>query len=239
MPPSRRRRVDQALMSCSPSRTVPVAARRPSSASTSSTCPLPSTPAMPTTSPRCTCSATSSTTGRPSGLRTVRCSTASSTTSVTVDSRVSGVGSSLPTISSASSSAWWCRRATVATVVPARSTVTVSATRSTSSSLWLMKTTATPSARRPASEANSSSTSCGTRTAVGSSRIEHPGAAVEDLEDLDALPLADAEVLDERVGIDAEAVALGELADPGARRAAVRGGRGGWARRRGRRSRAP
>ena len=57
----------------------------------------------------------------------------------------------------------------VVTVVPARSTVTVSATRSTSSSLWLMKTTATPVARRSASEANSASTSCGTSTAVGSS----------------------------------------------------------------------
>ena len=38
------------------------------------------------------------------------------------------------------------------------------------------------------------------------------GAAVEHLEDLDPLLLADAEVGDQLVGIDVEAVALGELA---------------------------
>ena len=37
------------------------------------------------------------------------------------------------------------------------------------------------------------------------------GAAVEHLEDLDPLPLADAEVLDQLVGVEAEAVGLGDL----------------------------
>ena len=42
---------------------------------------------------------------------------------------------------------------------------------------------------------------------------EDPGAAVEHLEDLDALALADAEVGDQPVGLDAEAVRRGELGD--------------------------
>ena len=41
---------------------------------------------------------------------------------------------------------------------------------------------------------------------------EDLGAAVEHLEDLHALPLADPEILDERVGVDAEPVPLGDLA---------------------------
>ena len=41
-------------------------------------------------------------------------------------------------------------------------------------------------------------------------------AAVEHLEDLDALPVADAEVLDEHVGVEAEAEGLGDLPDSAA-----------------------
>ncbi len=84
---------------------------------------------------------------------------------------VCGDGSSEPTISSASRRAPTSPARTEATVVPRRITVTVSETRSTSSSLWLMNSTETPSARRPSKLSNSSSTSCGTSTAVGSSRI--------------------------------------------------------------------
>ena len=43
---------------------------------------------------------------------------------------------------------------------------------------------------------------------------EDLGAPVEHLEDLDALLVADAEVGDQRLGIDVEAVAVGELGDP-------------------------
>ena len=39
-------------------------------------------------------------------------------------------------------------------------------------------------------------------------------AAVEHLGDLDPLPVADAEVLDEHVGVEVEGVAVGDLADP-------------------------
>jgi hypothetical protein len=42
---------------------------------------------------------------------------------------------------------------------------------------------------------------------------EDPGAAVEDLEDLHPLPLADPEVLDQGVRVDLEPVGLGDLAD--------------------------
>ena len=45
---------------------------------------------------------------------------------------------------------------------------------------------------------------------------DHLGAAVEDLEDLHPLALADAEPLDELVGVEAEAVGRGDLLDLGA-----------------------
>ena len=54
---------------------------------------------------------------------------------------------------------------------------------------------------------------------------EDAGAAVEHLEDLDALPVADAEVLDQLVGVDVEAVGLRDLADPAARGAESAGRR--------------
>ena len=60
--------------------------------------------------------------------------------------------------------------------------------------------------------ANSSSASCGVRTARRLVEHEDLRAAVERLEDLDALLLGDGDVLDARVGIDREAEAVGELA---------------------------
>ena len=100
--------------------TVPeVAACRPMIAAMSSVWPLPSTPAMPTISPRRTTNDTPSSAGRWPGRSIVRPSTSSSTSSVTVDSRVSGVGSSEPTISSASWRAVTSAGVRVATVVPA------------------------------------------------------------------------------------------------------------------------
>ena len=64
---------------------------------------------------------------------------------MTVDSSVLGLGSSLPTISSASWRAVTSAGLTVATVVPRRSTVMSSAMASTSSSLWEMKISVCPS----------------------------------------------------------------------------------------------
>ena len=91
--------------------------------------------------------------------------------SVTVDSSVLGDGSSEPTMSSARSRAVTSLGRTSATVVPLRMTVIASATLSTSSSLCEMKMTVRPSAFSSRRLSNSSSTSWGTRTAVGSSRM--------------------------------------------------------------------
>ena len=60
---------------------------------------------------------------------------------------------------------------TVSIVRPWRITVIRSAISRTSSSLWLMKMTVEPCAVSSRRFARSSSTSCGTRAAVGSSRI--------------------------------------------------------------------
>ena len=90
----------------------------------------------------------------------------------TVASRVSGVGSSLPTIISARScDVTLLGSSTSPTVLPWRITVIASACLSTSSSLWEMKMIVAPSVVSSRNERNNSSTSCGTRTAVGSSRI--------------------------------------------------------------------
>ena len=97
--------------------------------------------------------------------------------------------------------------------MPRRITVIASATASTSSSLCEMKMTVSPSAVSSRRLSKSSSTSCGTSTAVGSSRMRIFAPAVEHLEDLDPLPVADAEILDERVGLDAEPVGVGDLLD--------------------------
>ena len=61
--------------------------------------------------------------------------------------------------------------ATVATVRPARSTVTRSETAVTSCSLCEMKITVRPSSAIARSVSKSDSASCGVSTAVGSSRI--------------------------------------------------------------------
>jgi hypothetical protein len=80
-----------------------------------------------------------------------------------------------------------------------------SAISSTSFSLWVMKMIDFPSALRLLMIPNSSRASCGVED-------EDVGPAVERLEDLDALLLANGDVLHERRRIDGEAVLLGELA---------------------------
>ncbi len=69
---------------------------------------------------------------------------------------------------SSRSSVW---PSTVPTSLPRRRTLTRSLMARTSASLWLMKTTASPSATSERRVANRASTSSGTSTAVGSSRI--------------------------------------------------------------------
>ena len=76
-----------------------------------------------------------------------------------------------PTMASASSGLSAPAAGSTATSWPARSTAMRCDTRSTSSSLWLMKMTARPGATIWRSVSNSASLSCGVSTAVGSSRI--------------------------------------------------------------------
>ena len=71
-----------------------------------------------------------------------------------------------------------------------------------------------PLARQLRRMPNSSIASCGVSTAVGSSRMRMSAPPVQRLEDLDALLLADRDVLDARRRVDREAERLGELLDP-------------------------
>ncbi len=144
----------------------------PMMTSTSSAWPLPSTPAMPTISPAWMVRSMSSSSARPpAGSASEVSSIVSIGVCVTVDSSVEGEGSSEPTISSASWRAVTPVGSTSATVVPRRITVMASATLSTSSSLCEMNMTVRPSDFSSRRLSKSSSTSCGTRTAVGSSRM--------------------------------------------------------------------
>ncbi len=79
-----------------------------------------------------------------------------------------------------------------------------------------------PSATSVLSVANSASDSCGVSTAVGSSRIKNARAAVERLENFDALALADGQIGDARIGIDGEAELLGNLGQSRSRLAPAR-----------------
>ena len=120
---------------------------------------------------------------------------------------------SRPTIRRASDASVAPSVGTVSIRLPRRRTVTRSAISSTSPSLCEMKTIALPSSRSARSTLNRS---------CGLLRGEHGGRLVEDedlrvrgtarLQDLDALLLADRDVLDHRVGVDGEAEALGQLA---------------------------
>ena len=117
-----------------------------------------------------------------------------------------------PTISSAS----WASESVglaVPTTLPRRITVILSAIARTSRSLWVMKTIALPSSRSDRITVDQ---------LVDLLRRQHRGRLVEDqvlgvvgqrLQDLHPLLDADRQVLDQRVRVDVEPVALGELAD--------------------------
>ena len=111
-----------------------------------------------------------------------------------------------PTISRASSAAGDARagRCPRRSPCPARMTVIRSAIARTSPSLWLMKTTLRPAATIARRVTNSSSASCGASTAVGSSMMRIARPAVEHLEDLDPLLLADGQLPDPGARIDVQ-----------------------------------
>ena len=139
------------------------------SASQSSVCPLPCTPAMPRISPALTWN-DSPFTGRPPESATVRSATSSTTSPGRAGCLLTRSCTSLPTIRFARSSSvtggvrW-------PTVLPRRSTVMVSAIAWTSLSLWEMKMTEVPVPVSWRMIRNSSSVSAGVSTAVGSSRM--------------------------------------------------------------------
>ena len=131
---------------------------------------------------------------------------------MTVDSSVLGEGSSLPTISSASLREVTSAGFTEATVVPRRMTVMSSAigehlvelVGDEDQGVALVLELAQVGEQRVDL----------LRHQHGGRLVEDDdlGAAVEHLEDLDALALADAEGLDQLVGVEPEAVALGDRA---------------------------
>ena len=136
-------------------------------------------------------------------------------------SRVSGDGSSEPTIISASCSAVTVDgSSTSPTVLPARITVIASAYSSTSSSLWEMKMHRRLAGGELAQRREQLVDLVGNEHGGRLVEDEDLGAAVEHLEDLDTLLLADAEVGHELVGVDLQPVAAAEGADPAARRVA-------------------
>ncbi len=84
-----------------------------------------------------------------------------------------------------------------------------------------MKITDMPSRVSDLRIPNRSFASPGVSTAVGSSRMRMSALPVERLQDLDALLLADGDVLDACVGIDREVEALRQVADAAVRGAVV------------------
>ena len=131
----------------------------PKIAPTSSCWPLPSTPAIPKISPCRTSNETASTIGRSSSSSTVTLLSFIPISSLIFESVISGFGSSEPTINSARSVAETSDGLTVATVLPCRRTVIVSAISRTSSSLWSIKMMVAPLALSSLMFRKSSSTS--------------------------------------------------------------------------------
>ena len=150
---------------------MPALARRtPESSSASATWPLPDTPATATISPARSCSETASSRSRtPAGVLTF--SIAQTTSPALAVGRRTGAATAWPTIHCASCASVVPATGASATSLPARSTATRCETRSTSPSLWLMKTIESPCATIWPSVSNRASLSCGVSTAVGSSRI--------------------------------------------------------------------
>ena len=152
-------------------RIVPASVDRiPASASASSRCPLPDTPARPTISPRLIVRSTPHTSSAPRSPRTRSPSIASPPGLFAAGTR-SRVDNSRPTISRTSSARFTSEVRRVPIVTPSRNTVTRSLISNTSCSLWEMKRRECPSAVIRLSVRKRSRTSRGVNTAVGSSRM--------------------------------------------------------------------
>ena len=149
--------------------------RRPASASTKSFWPLPATPAMPTISPACTAKLTPRTASRwasPCGLRTCRSVTCSTTPPILAGGLLTCRITLRPTMAREIWAGEVCAVSNVLTTAPSRSTVARSLISITSFNLWVMKIIVLPLSAKRRSTKNSSRSSCGVSTAVGSSRIK-------------------------------------------------------------------
>ena len=162
------------------------------SASISSLCPFASTPASPTISPARTSNETPRTASRPRSSSTCRSSTRSSGSPGLAGGFSTRSSTSRPTIARASPASVAPSRGTVSISLPRRSTEIRSAISSTSFSLWLMKITDVPCPVRLADDLEQLVRLL--RGQHGGRLVEdqHLGAAVERLQDLDPLLLADA-----------------------------------------------
>ena len=147
-------------------------ASKPHSTSASAPWPLPDIPAMAVICPERNCRLTPRIWWR-AELPALAPSSSHTTAPVcrSLLRFVVGTLMSRPTMATASCCWVVVFVSTIATSLPDRSTATRWHTRSTSPSLWLMKTTLKPLSTIFCSVANSWSLSCGVRTAVGSSRI--------------------------------------------------------------------
>ncbi len=146
-------------------------------------------------------------------LSTVRSLTSRRTGPGARSSLLDGEATARPTIISARSALVAVFGSPSPTTRPARSTVMRSATSSTSCSLWVMKTIALPASR---SERTMLEEVADLLRGEHRGRLvedDGVGRAEEDLDDLDALLEADRELLDQRVGVDLEAVARRDRAD--------------------------
>ena len=166
------------LTSCAPMRKLLCGARMssPLRAYSSSFCPLPDTPAMPSTSPLRTVrlmpsksTPNSSARGR---LRLFTLSTASPAWAA----RCTSAGGSLPIISLDNDALLSLRGSHTPVTLPPRSTVQAVHSARISCSLWLMYKMLQPCAASSRSVANSLSTACGVSTEVGSSNINRRGS---------------------------------------------------------------
>ena len=148
-PDSSRSRALPFVISLSASLTRPSVARlSPVRASTSSVCPLPSTPAIPTISPARTLKLTPRTAGRPRSSSTVSPSTSRSVSPGLAGSLSTCRTTSRPTIKRARPCSVAPSRGTASTSFPRRSTLIRSAISAPRAACGLMKITDIPSARQ-------------------------------------------------------------------------------------------
>ena len=146
---------------------------RPDNTSSNSLCPLPDTPATPTISPARSCRSTPLRRGTPQASVRCRPCAASRTSPGWCTGATSGAirWTARPTMAWASASTWVSATGVSCTTVPARITVTWSHRAITSFSLWVMRMTVLPCARKRRNTSNSWAISWGVSTAVGSSRM--------------------------------------------------------------------